>query len=142
MEDPVMTVDGHTYERRAIAAWFALGRRTSPSTGANIGRTNLIPNFGMRKAIEEFLAVNSQYIREVQTREDQEVALRLQLALVEERLRVSRYTFKWKGYWAGWLSEALPWRNLCLHHQSGREGRPPGICPRRWRDTGAESEPG
>jgi hypothetical protein len=101
MEDPVMTVDGHTCERRAIAAWFALGRRTSPSTGANIGSTNLIPNFGMRKAIEEFLAVNSQYIREVQTREDQEVALRLQLASVEERLRVSRYTFK--------LEELLGW---------------------------------
>jgi hypothetical protein len=94
MEDPVMAADGHTYEHRAIAAWFALGRRTSPSTGANIGSNNLIPNVGIRKAIEDFLVVNSQYVRAVRTHEDEEAALRLQLTSVEERLRVSRLSFK------------------------------------------------
>ncbi|CAE8605714.1 unnamed protein product, partial [Polarella glacialis] len=35
-EDPVITVDGHTYERQGIEEWFHQGRRTSPLT-------NLIP---------------------------------------------------------------------------------------------------
>jgi len=34
MTDPVITADGQTYERTGIESWFALGKRTSPLTGA------------------------------------------------------------------------------------------------------------
>jgi interleukin-1 receptor-associated kinase 4 len=53
MRDPVMTVDGQTYERREITSWFALGNRTSPLTGAELPSTNLTPNIALRKAIQE-----------------------------------------------------------------------------------------
>ena len=50
--DPVLAADGHTYSRAAIADW--LGRhQTSPLTGAPLPSAQLLPNYGMRKAIEE-----------------------------------------------------------------------------------------
>jgi hypothetical protein len=41
MSDPVLTVDGQTYERTEIEKWFALGNRTSPLTGETLPSTNL-----------------------------------------------------------------------------------------------------
>ena len=54
MIDPVMTLDGQTYERTAIEKWFRNGKSTSPSTGATLPSLNLIPNIALRKAIEEY----------------------------------------------------------------------------------------
>ncbi len=54
MIDPVMTSDGHSYEREAIESWFARGNRSSPNTGLRLSSTKLVPNFGLRNAIEEF----------------------------------------------------------------------------------------
>jgi hypothetical protein len=53
MRDPVMTVDGQTYERMEIEKWFALGNRTSPLTGEELPSTNLLPNIALRQAIRE-----------------------------------------------------------------------------------------
>jgi hypothetical protein len=53
MRDPVITVDGQTYERTEIEKWFALGNRTSPLTGEALPSTNLFPNIALRKAIRE-----------------------------------------------------------------------------------------
>ena len=53
MRDPVMTVDGQTYERTEIEKWFALGNKTSPLTGEELPSTNLLPNIALRKAIRE-----------------------------------------------------------------------------------------
>ena len=56
MKDPVMCVgDGHTYERVAIAQWFASGARTSPATGEELETTTLVPNHTVRKLIATFL---------------------------------------------------------------------------------------
>lgn len=55
MEDPVMTLDGHSYDRRAIEAWFATGRNKSPVTGAVLPSRALIPNHNLRKAIQHYL---------------------------------------------------------------------------------------
>ena len=52
MRDPVSTADGHTYERAAIAQWFADGNTTSPKTGAALEHTSLIPNIALRQTIE------------------------------------------------------------------------------------------
>ncbi len=53
IRDPVITVDGQTYERAEIEKWFALGNRTSPLTGEELNTTNLLPNIALRKAIRE-----------------------------------------------------------------------------------------
>ena len=56
MKDPVVCVgDGHTYERVAIAQWFASGARTSPATGEELETTALVPNHTVRKLITTFL---------------------------------------------------------------------------------------
>ena len=55
MADPHMAADGHTYEKEAIAAWFATGKRTSPRTGSELAHTHLMPNFAIRSMIEDFM---------------------------------------------------------------------------------------
>ena len=49
MEDPVMAMDGFTYERSAISTWFQR-HNTSPMTRAVIPPT-LVPNVGKRSEI-------------------------------------------------------------------------------------------
>lgn len=56
MDDPVITMDGQTYERRAITHWFAMGRTTSPSTGADLPATMLVANVALRNSIQSFMA--------------------------------------------------------------------------------------
>ena len=51
MEDSVIAMDGHTYERAAIATWFARSDR-SPMTNLPIPPT-LIPNIAIRQQIAE-----------------------------------------------------------------------------------------
>ena len=53
MDDPVVTADGHTYERMAIATWLTTND-TSPMTGATLKTTELFPNVAMRSMIREF----------------------------------------------------------------------------------------
>lgn len=54
MKDPVIASDGHTYERCAIAQWFARAR-TSPTTNEPVPTTQLIPNHTVKSMIAEFL---------------------------------------------------------------------------------------
>ena len=51
MTDPVVALDGHTYERRAIEQWFSQGRLTSPVTNLRLNTTTLVPNHALRGAI-------------------------------------------------------------------------------------------
>ena len=54
MRDPVVLLDGHTYERTAIETWLKkLGRTTSPMTGAPLESTALTPNFTLRSMIKK-----------------------------------------------------------------------------------------
>ena len=50
MQDPVITSDGHTFERVAITEWLQ-GRNASPKTGATLPNNNLIPNIALRNRI-------------------------------------------------------------------------------------------
>ena len=52
MKDPVIAVDGHTYERQAIQQWFSNGKSTSPVTNLPLRDTTLIPNIALRQTIE------------------------------------------------------------------------------------------
>ena len=53
MEDPVVTADGHTYERRAIEMWLE-NNNTSPKTNRRLVDKTLRPNISLRNAIESF----------------------------------------------------------------------------------------
>eukprot|EP00667_Euglena_gracilis_P005861 EG_transcript_5906 len=50
MIDPVVTSDGHTYERSAIVEWFSR-RHTSPLTNQPLTDLRLIPNHALRRQI-------------------------------------------------------------------------------------------
>ena len=56
MDDPVVMMDGMTYERRAIETWLSKGHTTSPLTGAELQSTMLIPNNLVRSQIREYRA--------------------------------------------------------------------------------------
>ncbi|KAH8050370.1 hypothetical protein JL722_11334 [Aureococcus anophagefferens] len=58
MEDPVIAADGHTYERRAIAAWFER-RRTSPITNEALPNLGLVPAHAIRSMIARYRATAS-----------------------------------------------------------------------------------
>ena len=52
MSDPVVALDGHTYERRAIEQWFSQGRLTSPVTNLRLPATTLVPNHALKSAAD------------------------------------------------------------------------------------------
>ena len=59
MVDPVLAVDGMTYERSAIEQWFAAKRGgyvTSPVTNQRLKTRNLVPNISLRKLIQDYVA--------------------------------------------------------------------------------------
>jgi hypothetical protein len=51
MEDPVICVDGHTYEREAIEMWLRTNSR-SPKTNQALASTELVPNYALKGAID------------------------------------------------------------------------------------------
>eukprot|EP00898_Chlorokybus_atmophyticus_P008762 jgi/Chlat1/8888/Chrsp92S08203 len=68
MSDPVIVAATHqTVDRSSARAWFDRGHRSCPVTGAPLASLELIPNYGLRHAIEEWLARKS---RKGRARED------------------------------------------------------------------------
>lgn len=53
MEEPVIAPDGYTYEKRCILEWFRT-KRTSPTTGAVLSSTQLIPNHSLKSQINQW----------------------------------------------------------------------------------------
>jgi len=53
MEDPVITGDGHSYEKAAIEEWFR-NSLNSPLTNKELNPKNIIPNITLKKAINYF----------------------------------------------------------------------------------------
>ena len=54
MTDPVMAIDGFTYERSEIEDWFRKGNKTSPKTNETLNSHILIPNKNLKILIEEY----------------------------------------------------------------------------------------
>lgn len=50
-QDPVIAVDGHTYERKYIEDWFKASMK-SPMTGESLSSTFIIPNHTVRSIIK------------------------------------------------------------------------------------------
>ena len=56
LEDPVITSDGHTYERKNIQTWLET-HSASPITGLPLTDKNLKPNFAIKMAVKAYLEV-------------------------------------------------------------------------------------
>lgn len=52
MHCPMVTCDGHTYEKQAIKQWLERNT-TSPRTGLVLRSNRLVPNYALKGAIEE-----------------------------------------------------------------------------------------
>jgi hypothetical protein len=52
MENPVIAVDTHSYEKEAIIRWLETGRMISPMTGAKLRDRVIIENTTLKKAIQ------------------------------------------------------------------------------------------
>lgn len=55
MREPVLTLNGNTYEKSAIETWFSDGRRTDPLTNEILSDITLVPNRVLMTAIQDFL---------------------------------------------------------------------------------------
>ena len=52
-EDPVSTIHGHSYERKAIEAALAI-KQLDPMTRAPLTPQQIFPNIAIRHAVEEY----------------------------------------------------------------------------------------
>ncbi len=72
MQEPVMTADGHSYERKAIELWLQ-NNNTSPITNERLANKKLVTNWGLKKAIESFITdANLKYDRKIQQQGEQD----------------------------------------------------------------------
>ena len=53
MRDPVVTADGHTYDRANIQRWFDQGNDTSPLTNRVLANLSLVPNFALKSMMAD-----------------------------------------------------------------------------------------
>ncbi|KAK3037183.1 hypothetical protein RJ639_030076 [Escallonia herrerae] len=55
MQDPYVAADGFTYEADAIKGWLNSGHKTSPMTNLKLEHCDLLPNYALYYAIQEWL---------------------------------------------------------------------------------------
>ncbi len=53
MKDPVVTSDGHSFEREVITQWLR-SNNTSPLTNLELDNNYLIPNIALKKRIDDW----------------------------------------------------------------------------------------
>lgn len=59
MVDPVMLVEtGQTYDRVSIEGWFGKNKNTCPLSGRELEAKQLVPNFAVKKMINEWIQSN------------------------------------------------------------------------------------
>ncbi|XP_052481474.1 U-box domain-containing protein 32 isoform X2 [Gossypium raimondii] len=54
MKDPIIAADGFTYEADAIRGWLDSGHDRSPMTNLKLEHCNLVPNYALLQAIQEW----------------------------------------------------------------------------------------
>ena len=57
MEDPVITLAGHSYERTEIMRWFRT-HQTDPKTGEKLQSKRVTPNHSLKSAIQDWKEQN------------------------------------------------------------------------------------
>lgn len=87
MRDPVTLEDGHSYDKASIQEWFRRGNHTSPITNLTVNCTTMIPNVTLKKAIEEMTEVHPTDYKTKLSQQNEVLALRITLDVVEERIR-------------------------------------------------------
>lgn len=60
--EPVVCADGHTYERVAIAEWFATGKLRSPTTNEPLASQLMLPNHAVRRLALSFRREQGQRV--------------------------------------------------------------------------------
>lgn len=60
-----MAADGHSYERAAITTWFQANSidPKSPATGERLAHSELLPNWTLRKTIDEAVDAELERMR-------------------------------------------------------------------------------
>ena len=58
--DPVITADGHTYEKIEILKWFINDNKTSPLTNKKLESLDVIPNIVLKNVINDW---KKQYLK-------------------------------------------------------------------------------
>jgi hypothetical protein len=58
--NPVITIDGHVYEKDAITSWFAGGKKTSPNTGLNLSTTQTYPCLYVKNSVDIYFKDNPE----------------------------------------------------------------------------------
>eukprot|EP00747_Dinoflagellata_sp_TGD_P094802 gnl/TRDRNA2_/TRDRNA2_166253_c0_seq1.p1 gnl/TRDRNA2_/TRDRNA2_166253_c0~~gnl/TRDRNA2_/TRDRNA2_166253_c0_seq1.p1 ORF type:complete len:606 (+),score=107.23 gnl/TRDRNA2_/TRDRNA2_166253_c0_seq1:144-1961(+) len=87
MVHPVLTVDGHCYERDAILAWFQRGNNTSPLTNLVLPSTHLVSCDALKAAVQEYLRHRPEIqVRELDRRAFEAAAQQLQAELHEKQV--------------------------------------------------------
>jgi len=76
MADPVIAMDGHSYDRPYIEQWFQ-EHSTSPKTGEQLTTNLLIPNYNLKKLIMDFKAQQPESARDEAEAENKRLILEL-----------------------------------------------------------------
>lgn len=63
MQNPVTTVDGHSYEKEQIRGWFQRGMQTSPLTNLPLASLQLVENMALKQAIDEYIGFRPELAR-------------------------------------------------------------------------------
>jgi serine/threonine protein kinase len=64
MKDPVMLMDGHTYERKAIEDWLKRSVRSPLTNEVLSDRTTLLDNYALKSAIDSFMQQQPSLVKE------------------------------------------------------------------------------
>ena len=64
MIDPVIGIDGHTYEKSAIESWLNKSNK-SPLTKQHMTVHDLVPNIALRNTIESYLISNPEMVKSI-----------------------------------------------------------------------------
>ena len=86
MEDPVVALDGHSYERKAIEEWFNRCTR-SPMTNQVLVATTVMPNHTLKKLISTFVETYAILQREKHDANAEMRRLKLKVDQYEEEIR-------------------------------------------------------
>ncbi len=54
MENPVVSMEGHSYDKWAIEKWLYV-HQTSPITGLILNDNNLVNNYTLKSAIDDYI---------------------------------------------------------------------------------------
>lgn len=89
MDDPVMLITGHSYEKEAIKNWFQRGNTKDPVTGIKLTMRALHPNYQLREAIEYVKKIIPDYQKNTEKLTNINMAVERMEEIIRQRKDVS-----------------------------------------------------